>query len=128
MGICLKNEEAENLADSKTSVTVFILSSKKVKLLSSSILVFACLGSFCLIVFLYSYLGFCFFCFMAVSYADNTAANRVKEPVSNNVQTVNTQPIAVPAISVDELKEMTGYFSTGAVIGEGSSGRVYYAV
>ncbi|XP_034925760.1 pto-interacting protein 1 isoform X1 [Populus alba] len=63
-----------------------------------------------------------------VWYADNTAANRVKEPVSNNVQTVNTQPIAVPAISVDELKEMTGYFSTGAVIGEGSSGRVYYAV
>lgn len=60
--------------------------------------------------------------------SNNTAANRVKEPVSNNVQTVNTQPIAVPAISVDELKEMTGYFSTGAVIGEGSSGRVYYAV
>lgn len=52
----------------------------------------------------------------------------MKEPVSNNVQTVNIQPIAVPAISVDELKEMTGYFSTGAVIGEGSSGRVYYAV
>ncbi|KAG5235976.1 hypothetical protein OIU76_010796 [Salix suchowensis] len=62
------------------------------------------------------------------SNADNSTANRVNEPVSNNVQTVHIQPIAVPTIPVDELKEMTDNFGTGAVIGEGSSGRVYYAV
>ena len=48
--------------------------------------------------------------------------------MSNDVQTLNIQPIAVPTIPVDELKEMTDNFGTGAVIGEGSSGRVYYAV
>ncbi|CAK7323107.1 unnamed protein product [Dovyalis caffra] len=59
---------------------------------------------------------------------DNTAANRVKEPVSYNVQTVKFQPISVPSISVDELKEMTDNLGADTVIGEGSYGRVYYAV
>lgn len=38
------------------------------------------------------------------------------------------QPIAVPSIPVDELKEVTSNFSTDSLIGEGSYGRVYYGV
>ncbi|KAJ8426696.1 hypothetical protein Cgig2_016846 [Carnegiea gigantea] len=43
-------------------------------------------------------------------------------------QPVKVQPIAVPAISVDELKEVTENFGSNALIGEGSYGRVYYGV
>ncbi|CAA0824949.1 Probable receptor-like protein kinase [Striga hermonthica] len=39
---------------------------------------------------------------------------------------VKIQPIAVPSISADELKEVTSNFSTESLIGEGSYGRVYY--
>lgn len=35
--------------------------------------------------------------------------------------------IEVPALSLDELKEMTDNFGSKALIGEGSYGRVYYA-
>lgn len=41
-------------------------------------------------------------------------------------QPVKVQPIAVPAITVDELKEVTDSFGPNALIGEGSYGRVYY--
>lgn len=41
---------------------------------------------------------------------------------------MKVQPIEVPAISVDELKEVTDNFGTNALIGEGSYGRVYYGV
>ncbi|KAJ6790909.1 pto-interacting protein 1-like isoform X2 [Iris pallida] len=41
---------------------------------------------------------------------------------------VKVQPIAVPAIPVEELKEITDNFGTKALIGEGSYGRVYYGV
>ena len=43
-------------------------------------------------------------------------------------QPVKVQPIAVPAISVEELKEVTENFGSNALIGEGSYGRVYYGV
>lgn len=36
-------------------------------------------------------------------------------------------PIEVPALSLEELKEMTDNFGSKALIGEGSYGRVYYA-
>ncbi|KAL3648157.1 cleavage polyadenylation factor subunit pti1 [Castilleja foliolosa] len=39
---------------------------------------------------------------------------------------VKIQPISVPLIQVDELKEVTNNFSTESLIGEGSYGRVYY--
>ncbi|XP_047307872.1 pto-interacting protein 1-like [Impatiens glandulifera] len=42
--------------------------------------------------------------------------------------TVKIQPIEVPTISVDELKEITDNFGTTALIGEGSYGRVYYGL
>ncbi|PKA49947.1 PTI1-like tyrosine-protein kinase 3 [Apostasia shenzhenica] len=37
-------------------------------------------------------------------------------------------PIEVPALSLDELKEKTDNFGSKALVGEGSYGRVYYAV
>ncbi|KAL6292861.1 hypothetical protein ACE6H2_001003 [Prunus campanulata] len=43
-------------------------------------------------------------------------------------QTVNILPIAVPAIPVDELKDLTDNFGTKSLIGEGSYGRVYHGV
>ncbi|MQM20472.1 hypothetical protein Taro_053493 [Colocasia esculenta] len=39
---------------------------------------------------------------------------------------VKVQPIAVPPIPVDELKEVTDNFGTKTLIGEGSYGRVYH--
>lgn len=50
------------------------------------------------------------------------------EATSKGAQTVKVQPIDVPAISVDEIKEVTDNFGTNSLIGEGSYGRVYYGV
>ncbi|GKU96108.1 hypothetical protein SLEP1_g9381 [Rubroshorea leprosula] len=50
------------------------------------------------------------------------------EAPRQEAQAVTFQPIAVPAISVDELKEITENFSTKSLIGEGSHGVVYYGV
>ncbi|XP_042444124.1 pto-interacting protein 1-like [Zingiber officinale] len=47
---------------------------------------------------------------------------------SKGAQTVKLQPIAVPAIPVDEIREITKYFSDEALIWEGSFGRVYFGV
>ncbi|KAH0886801.1 LOW QUALITY PROTEIN: hypothetical protein HID58_062897 [Brassica napus] len=41
---------------------------------------------------------------------------------------VQTQSIAVPAIPVDELRDITDNFGSKALIGEGSYGRVFYGV
>lgn len=41
---------------------------------------------------------------------------------------MKVQPIEVPALPADELKEITDNFGTDALIGEGSYGRVYYGV
>lgn len=41
---------------------------------------------------------------------------------------VKVQPISVPEISVDELREVTENYGSNALIGEGSYGRVYYGV
>ena len=43
-------------------------------------------------------------------------------------QTVIMQPVAVPAIPVEELKDITDNFGLEALIGEGSYGRVYHGV
>ena len=50
------------------------------------------------------------------------------ETAPRGTQAVKIQPIEVPAISVDELKEVTVNFGTDSLIGEGSYGRVYYGV
>ncbi|KAK2990834.1 hypothetical protein RJ640_025891, partial [Escallonia rubra] len=50
------------------------------------------------------------------------------EDATERTQTVNILPIAVPAIQVDELKEITDSFGKKALIGEGSCGIVYYGI
>ncbi|KAK4482134.1 hypothetical protein RD792_009276 [Penstemon davidsonii] len=47
---------------------------------------------------------------------------------ASKAQAVKLQPIAVPSIPVDELKEVTSNFNTDSLIGEGSYGRVYYGI
>ncbi|KAI3460735.1 hypothetical protein Pfo_017398 [Paulownia fortunei] len=59
--------------------------------------------------------------------AGNDGDHRTTE-VASKAQAVKVQPIAVPLIPVDELKEVTSNFSTDSLIGEGSYGRVYYGV
>jgi hypothetical protein len=44
------------------------------------------------------------------------------------ISTGRAQPIAVPAIHLEELKEITKNFSSDALIGEGSYARVYFGM
>ncbi|TYJ04961.1 hypothetical protein E1A91_A12G131000v1 [Gossypium mustelinum] len=48
------------------------------------------------------------------------------ETAAKSAQTLKVQPIEVPDIPVDELKEVTDNFGANSLIGEGSYGRVYY--
>uniref|UniRef100_A0A2N9EIX5 non-specific serine/threonine protein kinase n=1 Tax=Fagus sylvatica TaxID=28930 RepID=A0A2N9EIX5_FAGSY len=66
--------------------------------------------------------------FMANHSAGNNGGYSAKEAAPKDTQTVTMQPIAVPAIPVDELKDITDNFGTKALIGEGSYGRVYHGV
>ncbi|XP_038979025.1 pto-interacting protein 1-like [Phoenix dactylifera] len=61
-------------------------------------------------------------------YVGNDGTYRAAEPAPKGVQTVKVQPIAVPAIIVEEIKEVTRNFGDEALIGEGSFGRVYFGV
>ncbi|KAL1293837.1 hypothetical protein HN51_054485 [Arachis hypogaea] len=83
----------------------------------------------------------CFGCCEEDDYAksvENGGQYAVKNPAGNNgnyhssetakPQTVKVQPIEVPAIPADELKEITNNFAQEALVGEGSYGRVYHAV
>lgn len=62
----------------------------------------------------------------------NPSGNEGSHNASGNApkggQAVKVQPIEVPLIPVEELKEITDNFGTNALIGEGSYGRVYYGV
>ncbi|XP_018832534.1 pto-interacting protein 1-like isoform X2 [Juglans regia] len=51
-----------------------------------------------------------------------------KESVPKDTQPVTIQPIAVPAIPLNELMDITDNFGTKALIGEGSYGKVYHGV
>lgn len=53
---------------------------------------------------------------------------RATESAQKETQPVNIQPITVPDIPVEELKDVTDNFGTKALIGEGSYGRVYYGL
>ncbi|XP_057965931.1 pto-interacting protein 1 [Malania oleifera] len=66
--------------------------------------------------------------YMVKNSAGNDRAQQATEAVQKGAQAVKVQPIAVPAISPEELKEVTDNFGTNALIGEGSYGRVYYGV
>ncbi|XP_062209597.1 pto-interacting protein 1-like isoform X2 [Phragmites australis] len=57
----------------------------------------------------------------------NYGPSRPPAPTSV-IPTVRAQPIAVPAIPLEEMKEITKNFSSDALIGEGSYARVYLGV
>lgn len=59
---------------------------------------------------------------------NSTGHNHATDTAPKGAQSVKVQPIAVPTISVDELKDVTDNFGTKALVGEGSYGRVYYGV
>ena len=65
---------------------------------------------------------------MVKNAAGNNGGYHATEAASKAAQTLKIQPIDIPAISVDELKEVTDNFGTDSLIGEGSYGRVYYGV
>ncbi|KAG6410009.1 hypothetical protein SASPL_128055 [Salvia splendens] len=67
-------------------------------------------------------IGFC------EAYLLGHAGNYHTTEATSKDQAVKIQPIAVPSIPVDELKEVTSNFSTDSLIGEGSYGRVYYGI
>ncbi|KAL2345524.1 hypothetical protein Fmac_006809 [Flemingia macrophylla] len=58
----------------------------------------------------------------------NDGNGRASETAKQGTQTVKIQPIEVPELPVDELKEITDSFGESSLIGEGSYGRVYYGV
>ncbi|KAK8308699.1 hypothetical protein V6Z12_D02G077100 [Gossypium hirsutum] len=66
----------------------------------------------------------------ASSHVGNTGGYgyQAREAVTRDPRPVTIQPIAIPAITVDELKEMTDNFGMKSLIGEGSYGRVYYGI
>lgn len=57
----------------------------------------------------------------------NYGYNRGPAP-THAIRTSRSQPIEVPAISLDEIKEITKNFSSDALIGEGSYARVFLGV
>ncbi|KAK9084428.1 hypothetical protein Scep_030899 [Stephania cephalantha] len=57
-----------------------------------------------------------------------TGNNHVAHTAQKGAQNLQPQPISVPTISVDELRDVTDNFGTSALVGEGSYGRVYYGV
>nr|KJB22427.1 hypothetical protein B456_004G047300 [Gossypium raimondii]KJB22428.1 hypothetical protein B456_004G047300 [Gossypium raimondii] len=66
--------------------------------------------------------------YMVKNSAGNFGGYHTSETASKSAQTVKVQPIEVPAILADELKEITDNYGNDALVGEGSYGRVYYGV
>ncbi|XP_052206015.1 pto-interacting protein 1 isoform X1 [Diospyros lotus] len=66
--------------------------------------------------------------FMANNSSGNNGSYHATETAVEDKKTLDIQPIAVPALIVDELKEMTDNFGSKALVGEGSYGRVYYGL
>ncbi|XP_057476505.1 pto-interacting protein 1 [Actinidia eriantha] len=66
--------------------------------------------------------------FMTHNSAGNYGGYHDTEAAPKDTKIVDIQPIAVPTISVDELKEITDNFGSKVLIGEGSYGRVYYGL
>ncbi|KAL3616183.1 cleavage polyadenylation factor subunit pti1 [Castilleja foliolosa] len=60
--------------------------------------------------------------------AGNPTGYHSTETAQNDKQAINMQPISVPSIPVDELKDITDNFGSKTLIGEGSYGRVYHGV
>lgn len=66
--------------------------------------------------------------FPASQATGNDGAYRTSEHAPKGVQNVKSQPIEVPVIPVEEIKDITDNFGNNALIGEGSYGRVYYGI
>ncbi|PNT70388.1 pto-interacting protein 1 isoform X2 [Brachypodium distachyon] len=62
----------------------------------------------------------------ASGYPARNDAYRTADPTPKGAQPVKVQPIAVPTISVEEIREATKDFGDETLIGEGSFGRVYF--
>uniref|UniRef100_A0ACD5ZHJ4 Uncharacterized protein n=1 Tax=Avena sativa TaxID=4498 RepID=A0ACD5ZHJ4_AVESA len=62
------------------------------------------------------------------SHPARNDAYRTADPTPKGPQPVKVQPIAVPTIPMDEIREVTKGFGDEALIGEGSFGRVYFGV
>ncbi|CAH1427493.1 unnamed protein product [Lactuca virosa] len=65
---------------------------------------------------------------VANSVNPSNSGYQTKEATSKGKQDVVVQPIIVPALQVDELKEITYDFCSVSFIEEGMYGRVYYGV
>ena len=65
---------------------------------------------------------------MEIYHLGNYGGYHDTEAAPEDTKTVDIQPIAVPTIPVDELKEITDNFGSKVLIGEGSYGRVYYGL
>lgn len=65
---------------------------------------------------------------LVVHHTGNDGGYHPTDPAPKGTQAVKVQPIAVPSIPLDELKEITENFGASALIGEGSYGRVYYGL
>jgi len=65
-------------------------------------------------------------CWFAFDQTGNLGNYHASETAPKGAQAFKIQPIEVPEISGDELKEVTDNFGTSSLIGEGSYGRVYY--
>ncbi|KAI3841218.1 hypothetical protein MKX03_004922 [Papaver bracteatum] len=64
--------------------------------------------------------------YMVNNAVGNHGGHHASDATAKVPQTVKVQPIEVPIVTVDELKDVTENFGTKALIGEGSYGRVYY--
>ncbi|EEF47185.1 pto-interacting protein 1 [Ricinus communis] len=61
-------------------------------------------------------------------YPVKSSEDDASETADTGGQAIEIQPIEVPSISVDELKEVTDNFGTKSLIGKGSYGREYYGI
>ncbi|KAK8947290.1 Pto-interacting protein 1 [Platanthera zijinensis] len=66
--------------------------------------------------------------FPASQATGNDGSYRTSDHTPKGVQNVKLQPIEVPVIPVEEIKDITDNFGNNALIGEGSYGRVYYGI
>ncbi len=81
-----------------------------------------------LIIYIYltrETLWYCWCCKLC-TLTGNPYDSRAAEPARAG-PTARPQPISVPSLSIEEIRECTDNFGPKALIGEGSYGRVYYA-
>ncbi|KAJ6847405.1 pto-interacting protein 1-like isoform X2 [Iris pallida] len=67
-------------------------------------------------------------CFEEDEPGNNGSYDRTRNPAPRVGKPIIYQPIEIPAISVEDLREVTENFGASTLIGEGSYGRLYSAV